>query len=248
VAKETGISFIYQCLDCQESSCFNAARIIFPNEKSPGLYRKRALIPFLETVPTTGFYSLLTGLAPVKRHFQAGTEKIIFQTEQGIRVMPLICYDVHFPELVRKGQIGDLIAVAANDQRFGKSRIAYLDYAMNIFRAVEIRRPLIRVTNTGPSAMIEASGRTVPGTLTPTYKPAARAAALHIPDGQTFYARYGDVFLYVMYCLILWELIRLIGFKIISRSQSSPGLVPKLRLGNALARKALALRVRNKRS
>lgn len=207
VAKETGVSFLYQCLDCQESTCFNAARMILPYEESPKLYRKRALIPFLETTPTSGFYRLLTGLAPVKRHFKTGTEKVIFQTEQGIRVMPLICYDVHFSELVREGEIGDLIAVMANDQTFGKSRIGYLDYAMNIFRAVEIRRPLLRVTNTGPSAMIEASGQTVPGTLTQTYKPEARAAALHIPAGQTFYARYGDVFLYFLYCIVFWELI-----------------------------------------
>jgi len=207
VAKETGVSFLYQCLDCKESSCYNAARMIFPNEKSPELYRKRALIPFLETPPTGGFYSLLTGLAPVKRHFQTGTEKVIFQMEQGIRIMPLICYDVHFPELVREGEIGDVIAVLANDQTFGKSRIGYLDYAMNIFRAVEIRRPLLRVTNTGPSAIIQASGLTVPGTLTQTYKPEARAAVLHIPDEQTFYARYGDLFLYFLYCLFLWKLI-----------------------------------------
>ncbi len=214
VAKETGVSFLYQCLDCQEESCFNAARIILPNEKSPGLYRKRALIPFLETIPNSGFYRLLTGLAPVKRHFKTGTGKVIFHTEQGIRIMPLICYDVHFPELVREGEIGDLIAVMANDQTFGKSRIGYLDYAMNIFRAVEIRCPLLRVTNTGPSAIIEASGQTVPGTLTQTYKPEARAATLHIPDEQTVYARYGDVFLYFLYCMILWKLIKSVWFKI----------------------------------
>jgi len=217
VAKETGVSFLYQCLDCQENSCFNAACIIFPDEKSLGLYRKRALIPFLETPPTSGFYSLLTGLAPVKRFFQTGTEKVIFQMEQGIRVMPLICYDVHFPELVRKGEIGDLIAVMANDQTFGKSRIGYLDYAMNIFRAVEIRRPLLRVTNTGPSAIIETSGQTVPGTLTPSYRPEARAATLHIPDVQTVYAQYGDIFLYLIYCLVLWELIKLIWSVFIHR-------------------------------
>jgi len=220
VAKETGVSFLYQCLDCQEESCFNAARIVFPHEKSPKLYYKRALIPFLETIPNSGFYRLLTGLAPVKRHFKTGTEKVIFHTEQGIRVMPLICYDVHFPELVREGEIGDLIAVMANDQSFGKSRIGYLDYAMNIFRAVEIRRPLLRVTNTGPSAIIQASGETVPGTLTPSYRPEARAATLHIPDGQTFYAQYGDIFLYFLYCLILWELIKLICNRIIREQLS----------------------------
>jgi apolipoprotein N-acyltransferase len=207
VAKETGVSFLYQCLDCQENSCYNAARMVFPHEKSPGLYRKRALIPFLEVHPATGFYRLLTGLAPVKHHFQAGTEKIIFQMEQGVRVIPLICYDVHFPERVREGDTGDLIAVLANDQNFGKSRIGYLDYAMNIFRAVEIRRPLLRVTNTGPSAIIQATGETVPGTLTPSYRAEARSATLHIPEEQTIYARYGDWFLYFLYGYILIEML-----------------------------------------
>ena len=205
--QELGISVLYQCLDCRDSTCFNAARMVLPDGSPQRLYYKRALIPFFETSPASGFYGLLTGLAPVKRDYKIGTEKIIFQTKQGLRVMPLICYDVHFPELLGEGDAGDLIAVLANDQIFGKSRIGYLDYAMNIFRAVEMRRPLVRVTNTGPSAIIQASGETVPGTLTPAYRPEARAATVYIPSGQTLYARCGDAFLYLMYCYLLVDML-----------------------------------------
>jgi apolipoprotein N-acyltransferase len=207
VAKETGVSFLYQCVDCQDEGCYNAARMALPHEPSPPLYRKRALIPFLEARPRSWAYRLLAGLAPVRSDLQAGADKVIFQMEQGFRVMPLICYDAHFSELVRAGDPGDVLAVMANDQRFGKSRIGYLDYAMTIFRAVEIRRPLVRVANTGPSAIIQATGEPIPGTLTPAFQPAARTAALPISEAQTLYARYGHLVLCVFACGVLGEMM-----------------------------------------
>jgi hypothetical protein len=77
----------------------------------------------------------------------------------------------------------------------------------------DISAPLLRVTNTGPSAIIGASGQTVPGTLTPSYRPEARAATLYITNEQTIYSRYGNVFLYFLYCLVLCELIKSIWLR-----------------------------------
>ena len=207
VAAETGVSFLYQCVDCQDNVCYNAARLALPHEPSPPPYHKRALIPFLEARPANWAYRLAAGLIPVTRDLQTGTEKMIFRMEQDFRVMPLICYDVHFSELVREGDPGDVLAVMANDQRFGPSRIGYLDYVMTIFRAVEIRRPLVRVANTGPSAIIQANGETVPHTLTPAYQPAARTAALPIFRVQTVYARCGHLVVYVFACGVLGEMM-----------------------------------------
>jgi apolipoprotein N-acyltransferase len=79
---------------------------------------------------------------------------------RSIRVAPLICYDAVFPSLaisaVRDG--AELILTLSNDSWFASGNGPRLHLVVSAFRSLETRRPQVRVTNTGISAVITATG------------------------------------------------------------------------------------------
>jgi apolipoprotein N-acyltransferase len=60
------------------------------------------------------------------------------------------------------------------------------------WRAIETRRGLLRVTNTGVTSFISATGQIVE-TL-PIFTPAVLKTQVEILEGETFYVRFGDWF------------------------------------------------------
>ena len=81
----------------------------------------------------------------------------------------------------------------SNDAWFDRGAAAEQHFAMSLFRAPEIRRPLVRVANGGVSAAIDPFGRILAS-------PAPRSDAVEIVDIQrppqvrTWYSLTGDAF------------------------------------------------------
>lgn len=107
-----------------------------------------------------------------------------------------------------KQKAGVLVNVT-NDAWFLKSAAAYQHLIMNVFRAVESRRFLLRCANTGISAVIEPTGNINAQTnLFDTTILNGECVFLSLP---TFYSRWGDDFAYL--CLgfsLLFVLLSLI--------------------------------------
>lgn len=80
--------------------------------------------------------------------------------------MPLICYEVIQPEYVRdffnysKNKI-DFIVNITQDQWYGKTIESYQHLALAKVRSIELRRAMIRSTNSGVSAAIDLTGEYV---------------------------------------------------------------------------------------
>jgi apolipoprotein N-acyltransferase len=107
----------------------------------------------------------------------------------------LICYEDILPRFTRQvaAKGADVFINVTNDAWFGKTAEPYLHLALAIFRTVENRRYMIRSTNTGVSAFIDANGRIVSAT-------SLEEAELLIEDVpilqmETLYTRFGDVFM-----------------------------------------------------
>lgn len=128
-------------------------------------YDKRHLVPFGEYLPFAGLIlpylpELLQGMV-----FTPGSSsRPLLMPAPGqnddLSLGALICYEAIFPALAAENaEAGaDILLNVSNDGWFRKSSAPYQHLAHAVLRAVEQRRPLIRATNTGISAVIGANG------------------------------------------------------------------------------------------
>jgi apolipoprotein N-acyltransferase len=77
-----------------------------------------------------------------------------------LSLAPMICYDTLAPDLARAAvrQGAELIVTLSNDSWFAVGAGPRLHLVLAAFRSIETRRPQVRSTNTGISAVIDASG------------------------------------------------------------------------------------------
>ncbi len=103
----------------------------------------------------------------------------------------LICYEGIFAEEVGHDERPRLMVLITNDAWFGTAAGPYQHLAQAQLRAIEQGVPMVRVANTGISAMIDAQGRIT------AQIPLGQASALDVrlppATAQPLYARYGDI-------------------------------------------------------
>lgn len=127
-------------------------------------YDKQHLVPFGEFVPFEDLLPL-EKLTAGTVSFTPGEGPRALTTIGSVQFHPLICYEVIFPEYAppeAQGQaqgIQPVILNLTNDDWFGYSSGPFQHLTMARFRAVEQRMPVIRVANSGISAVIDRYGR-----------------------------------------------------------------------------------------
>jgi len=110
-----------------------------------------------------------------------------------------ICYEVIFPNLVRKfiALGGELIVTISNDSWFGDTSAPYQHLSMATFRCIENRRFLLRSTSNGISAVVNPVGEVLTQTQ---YNTADRfIGEFKYISHKTIFTRYGYLFPY--FCL-----------------------------------------------
>ncbi len=128
-----------------------------------GIYDKRHLVPFGEYIPGGNLVGQfgISGLATTDGGgFAAGAAHGLI-TLPGIGpAIPLICYEGIFAEEIARGtQRPRLMVLITNDAWFGTAAGPYQHLAQARLRSIEQGLPMVRVANTGVSAMIDARGR-----------------------------------------------------------------------------------------
>ena len=190
----------------KDAKSLNKAYLVKPGGFIIGDYSKEHLVPFGEYVPLQPFLFFVHKLVPTAGDFVPGQSSGVISWENEAIGM-LICYEAIFPELARNRVLNgaSMIVNISNDAWFGKSSAPYQHLEIARWRAVETRRPMVRSTNTGISAFIDPFGNIVStlglfqsGVLVGSVKPCS---------AQTFYVRYGDVF--VAFCALIMLLASL---------------------------------------
>jgi apolipoprotein N-acyltransferase len=205
---DTGEKIQYEVTTYPDWGYYNIAKMISPENPCGPEYAKKILFPFGEYLPFEKQLPFLRKWLPGILHYKPGNEDRLFHLS-GKNIIPSLCYEVIFSDFIRGmvGAGGNIIVNMSDDAWFGQSTAANSHLALALFRSVEYRVPLVRVTNSGFGAFVRASGEIEPGSVTPLFRTTAQAYALHVPKKKTIYFYIGDSLLYLFAFLILIEII-----------------------------------------
>ena len=177
-----------------DPKAFNTAFLTDPRGVVLGRYHKQVLLAFGEYIPFSGLLGLLPGI-PFVEGFTAGDGPRTLDLPGGEKIAPLICYEDLMPEISRsfvREKKANLLVNLTNDAWYGRTVAPWQHARLAQWRAIETRRSLLRVTNTGVTSLINAKGEMVE-TL-PIFTPAVLKTPLEILERETFYVRFGDWF------------------------------------------------------
>ncbi len=179
------------------------------------LYDKHHLVPFGEYMPLASIFARFEvfGLAALQNSgYSPGPGPALIDLGPLGRALPLICYEAIFPQDVSGAPARpDMLLQITNDAWFGRISGPYQHLAQARMRAVEQGLPMVRVANTGVSAMIDPVGRVT--AQLPLNRSGHVNAALPAPLPPTPYARMGDL-------PILLVLVALVGMSALRRPGS----------------------------
>lgn len=129
-------------------------------------YYKNHLVMFGEYVPLADVFPLLQRIPAIGKGLQAGEESVTVDVK-GVRIAPSICFESTVPHYIR-GQVNglarqnnepDVLVNITNDGWFYGTSCLDFHLACNVFRAVEMRKPVLVCANTGISAHVDDRGR-----------------------------------------------------------------------------------------
>jgi len=121
----------------------------------------------------------------------------------GFNLLPAICYEIVFADLVRGNyqSNSDLLFTVSNDAWFGDSIGPLQHMQIARMRALELQRPLVRVTNNGVSAVYDPLSHTQQ--TMPQFEAATMKANIKLIQGDSVYSQYGNVFVWGFVLLMM---------------------------------------------
>jgi apolipoprotein N-acyltransferase len=181
-------------------------------------YSKHHLLPIGEFVPLEG---LLRKLAPIfdlpMSSFTRGAYVQPNLVANSYHLLPAICFEIAFPAQITANMTGatQLLLTVSNDAWFGDSIGPHQHLQIAQMRALEFGRPVLRATNNGVTATIDASGN-ISATV-PQFTEAVLKDELRLSTGTTPYSRIGDKplwlicgFLLFLFSIIKWRSAKMV--------------------------------------
>ncbi|MEW6313026.1 MAG: apolipoprotein N-acyltransferase [Pseudomonadota bacterium] len=155
-------------------------------------YRKSHLVPFGEFVPLKPMFGgIIAALSIPLSDFSRGAAQQQPLQVAGQRVAVNICYEDAFgEEIIRQLPQATLLVNVSNVAWFGRSIAPYQHLQISQMRALEAGRTMLRATNTGMTAIIDAHGQVVQSL--PEFTTAALHGEAQGMQGATPYVRWGN--------------------------------------------------------
>ena len=157
------IVFGVNTIDKNSGQYFNSLVVVDNNFKIVEKYNKQKLVPFGEFLPFQNFLSYF-GLKKITQ----GHESFIRGEKQkniiikNLNILPLICYEIIFPELSQSANSEtNVIVNISEDAWFGDTIGPHQHFSKAIFRAIENNSFLLRSANQGISAIINNKGEII---------------------------------------------------------------------------------------
>jgi apolipoprotein N-acyltransferase len=199
---------------------FDSAYLFDASGRSLGRYDKTHLVPFGEYLPLRrllGSFVRAIATGSAGRDVTAGKSPRSFvlsgvgagSGEPAVTVGVPICYELLFPDLVRRfvGDGAGVLLAITNDAWYGRTGAPYQFLVMTAMRSAEGRVWTARAANTGVSALIDDRGRVREQTR--IFERGFLVGNVPVrPPGvdDSFYVRHGNVFASVCWggLLALW--------------------------------------------
>lgn len=173
-------------------------------------YQKHHLLPIGEFVPLE---SVLRSVAPFfdlpNSSFSRGDWQQANLVAKGHQLLPALCFEIAFPRqlLANFHDNTDFILTVSNDAWFGDSHGPWQHLQIAQMRARELGRPVLRATNNGVTAVVDANGQ-IRAQL-PQFVDGVLNDEVPLYQGRTLYSRIGDWPLYLLWLgaagLWLWH-------------------------------------------
>lgn len=164
-------------------------------------YAKQHLVPFGEFVPA-GFSWFLKLIDMPMSGFTPGQAEPPPLALAGQRLAVNICYeDLFASEIARRATAATLQINLSNTAWFGHSLAQPQHLQIARMRALETGRPMLRATNTGITALVEADGQV--SAVLPAFTRAALLVNVQGRQGLTPYLRGGDFSIVLLSLLIV---------------------------------------------
>lgn len=181
--------------------------LVLGNER--GMYKKIHLLPFGEYLPWQPVSGYLLGLMNVRLgRFSPGDINQPLLKAAGHHFVTSICYEDAFgAQSIRQVEQAEFLVNVTNDGWFDGSIEPYQHMQIARMRALEAGRYLLRVTNTGVSAIVSDKGEILE--QAPVRQRVTITADIKPMSGMSPYARVGDkpVILFIS-LIFLYALIR----------------------------------------
>jgi apolipoprotein N-acyltransferase len=177
---------------------FNAIQVVADDGTLLSTYDKVHLVPFGEYLPFSGLLREwgLRQFVRAPAGFEAGPQGQLLTIRGLPPAAPLICYEAIFPaKVVAPGTRPGLLLNLTNDAWFGLTPGPYQHLAQARLRTIEEGLPLVRVANTGISAVVDPYGRTIASL--PLGIEGVLDTLLPRPIATPFYAQMGDLTFFV---------------------------------------------------
>jgi len=179
-----------------DGGSYNSAILINEQGQKVAQYDKIRLMPFGEYVPLPRWLPGSGSVRSIVGEFTPGSSYTLMPLG-ALRAGAFICIEAAHADVAREftNTGADVLINISNDGYLGPTPVMRQHLANAILRAVENNRDLIRVTNTGISAYIDADGSV--RDATGGFQEAVRTWTVSkTAAGSTFYSRHGDVFAY----------------------------------------------------
>ncbi|MCA9229155.1 MAG: apolipoprotein N-acyltransferase [Planctomycetales bacterium] len=200
---------------------FNSSVLVDASGKILGTYDKMHRVPFGEFIPLAKLIPALYRLTPLTGGIEAGEYPAALRLGDSL-ISPNICYETAVPHLIGR-QVRHVVEMEyafpaalinlTNDAWYWGSSELDMHLACGVFRAVEMRTPLLIAANGGLSAHIDSRGHLLQ--VTKRQQTETMLVDLPPPKGQdkhfsgdeypSFYAKRGDWFAgtCVLCCIVL---------------------------------------------
>ncbi|MFE9722557.1 apolipoprotein N-acyltransferase [Streptomyces sp. NPDC005794] len=172
---------------------FKSAVLVGPDGPTGDRYDKMRLVPFGEYVPARSVLGWATSVGKAAGEDRLrGSEPVVMDLGNGLRVGPLVCFETAFPDMSRQlaKDGAQLLVAQSSTSTFQHSWAPEQHASLGALRAAETGRPMVHATLTGVSAAYGPRGERLGE---PLGTDASEAVVYDVPlaRGTTLYVRLG---------------------------------------------------------